>query len=220
METGGLFRGVSALRRGESESEGTFNAFGWGGAFDIRAAVRWLASRPEVRPQRIGGLGLSVGGELMLEEAASNPRLRAVVADGAGVRSLRDHLEADDRGPLALISPLVAQTVEPFEPSDEEIEKAKREAATRRMGPPPLTVRLDAARLPATAIDDLKELLGSFPGESEVVLELMLSAGDPRRLRLGTAFKVAPTPTLRAELDQILGPAVVHAPVATAPTAA
>jgi hypothetical protein len=53
-----------------------------------------------------------------------------------------------------------------------------------------------------------------------VVLELLLSVGDPRTLRLGNAFKVAPTPTLRAELEQILGPAVVRAPAAAAPTAA
>jgi DNA polymerase-3 subunit alpha len=88
------------------------------------------------------------------------------------------------------------------------------------MGPPPLMLRLDAARLPASAIDDLKDLLGSFPGESEVVLELLLSAGDPRRLRLGNAFRVAPTPTLKAELEQILGPAVVRGAAAAASTAA
>ena len=101
--------------------------------------------------------------------------------------------------------------------------RSRRPSARRAhapVGPPPLTLRLDAARLPASAIDDLKDLLGSFPGESEVVLELLLSAGDPRTLRLGNAFKVAPTPTLRAELEQILGPAVVRAPAAAAPTAA
>jgi DNA polymerase-3 subunit alpha len=129
------------------------------------------------------------------------------------VRGRVDHKEASRTS-------LVAQTVEPFEPSEEEIERGKREAHTRRLGPPPLMLRLDAARLPATAIDDLKDLLGSFPGESEVVLELMLSAGDPRTLRLGTAFRVAPTPTLRAELEQVLGPAVLRAPAAAAPTAA
>jgi DNA polymerase III subunit alpha len=129
------------------------------------------------------------------------------------VRGRVDHKEATKTS-------LVAQTVEPFEPSEEEIEKARLEASTRRLGPPPLKLRLDAARLPASAIDDLKDLLGSFPGESEVVLELLLSVGDPRTLRLGNAFKVAPTPTLRAELEQILGPAVVRAPAAAAPTAA
>jgi DNA polymerase-3 subunit alpha len=129
------------------------------------------------------------------------------------VRGRVDHKEATKTS-------LVAQTVEPFEPSEEEVEKARREATTRRLGPPPLRLRLDAARLPASAIDDLKDLLGSFPGESEVVLELLLSVGDPRTLRLGDAFKVAPTQTLRAELEQVLGPAVVRAPAAAAPTAA
>ncbi|MEA2177330.1 MAG: polymerase subunit alpha, partial [Solirubrobacteraceae bacterium] len=129
------------------------------------------------------------------------------------VRGRVDHKEATRTS-------LVAQTVDPFEPTEEEVERAKKEMSTRRLGPPPLMLRLDAARLPASAIDDLKELLGSFPGESEVVLELMLSGGDPRRLRLGNAFKVAPTSTLRAELDQILGSAVVHAPASAAPTAA
>ena len=39
---------------------------------------------------RIGGIGFSVGGEQLLEAAARNHRLRAVVADGAGERSLRE----------------------------------------------------------------------------------------------------------------------------------
>jgi uncharacterized protein len=77
-------------RRGEGESDGDFNAFGWGGDADVKAAVSYLASREDVDPRRIGGLGLSVGGELMLEAAAEDPRLRAVVSEGAGVRSLAE----------------------------------------------------------------------------------------------------------------------------------
>ncbi len=42
---------------------------------------------------RIGGLGLSVGGELLLQEAAQNEALQAVVSEGAGIRSIREHLE-------------------------------------------------------------------------------------------------------------------------------
>ncbi len=38
-----------------------------------------------------------------------------------------------------------------------------------------------------------------------------MSAGDPRTLRLGPSFKVAPTPTLRAELEHVLGPAALIA---------
>ncbi len=75
-------------------------------------------------------------------------------------------------------------------------------------------MRLDAAAvasLPASIIDDLKHLLANFPGESEVHLELQMSGGDPRTLKLGPSFKVAPTPTLRAELEHVLGPAALIA---------
>ena len=98
-------------RRGEGESEGDFNSFGWSGEADLVAAARWLAApRPDVRAGRVGGLGLSVGGELLLQTAAHSPLLHAVVADGAGYRSIRDHLAIDRRGPISRISPLAAQT--------------------------------------------------------------------------------------------------------------
>ena len=63
--------------------------------------------------------------------------------------------------------------------------------------------------LPESIIDDLKSLISSYPGDCEVVLEVQMSAGDPRTLRLGPSYKVAPTPTLRAELEQVLGPAAL-----------
>lgn len=78
--------------RGYDGSEGDPNAFGWDGTDDIDAAIAWLGRRADVSGGRIGGIGLSVGGEVMLEAAATNPRLRAVVSDGAGVRSVREHL--------------------------------------------------------------------------------------------------------------------------------
>jgi uncharacterized protein len=84
--------GVLALdARGYGESEGDPNAFGWGATADIDGAVAYLESRPDVEA-RIGGLGLSVGGEQMLEAAAENPDLRAVVSEGAGERSIRETL--------------------------------------------------------------------------------------------------------------------------------
>jgi uncharacterized protein len=81
-------------RRGEGLSEGGGNMLGWGGDKDIIAAVDWLKRRPDVDPDRIGGIGLSVGGELMLEAAAKDPDLAAVVSDGAGARSFREEREA------------------------------------------------------------------------------------------------------------------------------
>jgi fermentation-respiration switch protein FrsA (DUF1100 family) len=85
-------------RRGEGESEGTYNAFGWDGEADVAAAVGFLRGRPEVDGDRIGGLGLSVGGELLLQAAARAPSLRAVVSEGAGVRSLAEHLHTPGVG--------------------------------------------------------------------------------------------------------------------------
>jgi hypothetical protein len=97
--------GVLAVdTRGYGESEGDPNVFGWGAAPDVDAAVAFLASQPDVKDGRIGGLGLSVGGEVLLEAAAANPGLRAVVSDGAGERSVR---ESATRGTAAaLVLPL------------------------------------------------------------------------------------------------------------------
>jgi dienelactone hydrolase len=77
-------------RRGEGDSEGDPNAVGWNGDRDIKAAIAFLRKRPDVDPERIGGIGLSVGGELMLETAAETDALKAVVSDGAGIRSVRE----------------------------------------------------------------------------------------------------------------------------------
>ena len=75
-------------RRGQGESEGDPHAFGWEGEKDIKAAIAFLQRRPDVDPERIGGLGLSVGGELMLHAAAETDALKAVVSEGAGSRSV------------------------------------------------------------------------------------------------------------------------------------
>jgi fermentation-respiration switch protein FrsA (DUF1100 family) len=79
-------------RRGEGESEGDPNAFGWQGVRDIPAAVAFLQRQPDVDPERIGGIGLSVGGEMMIEAAAESPELKAIVAEGASSRSVRDEI--------------------------------------------------------------------------------------------------------------------------------
>jgi uncharacterized protein len=80
-------------RRGEGESQGDPNAWGWNGYRDVDAAVRFLQTRTDVRDDRIGGIGLSVGGEMMLEAAAKSRGLNAVVAEGAGERSVHELLD-------------------------------------------------------------------------------------------------------------------------------
>jgi dienelactone hydrolase len=80
-------------RRGEGASEGDPNGFGWAGTRDVEAAIAFLRARPEVDPSRIGGLGLSVGGEVLLQAAAETDDLRAIVSEGAGIRSVREAVE-------------------------------------------------------------------------------------------------------------------------------
>ena len=97
--------------RGRGASEGDPNAYGWTGEPDLRAGLDFLAGRGDVQAGRIGGLGLSVGGELLLATAAHDTRLRAVVSEGAGVRSLAEHLHTPGLGPLQRwVTPWIAQT--------------------------------------------------------------------------------------------------------------
>ncbi len=77
-------------RRGEAESEGDPNIFGWHGERDVQAAVLFLQRRRDVDRQRIGGVGLSVGGEMLIAAAAESDELRAIVTEGASSRSVRD----------------------------------------------------------------------------------------------------------------------------------
>lgn len=88
--------------RGYGASDGDPNMFGWGATQDIDAGVGFLRARHDVREGRVGGIGFSVGGELMLEAAAGNAGLRAVVADRAGERSVRESALRGVEGALAL----------------------------------------------------------------------------------------------------------------------
>ena len=83
-------------RRGEGASEGDPNVFGWVGDRDLHAAAAYLRSRPDVDPERIGGIGLSVGGEMLIHAAAHSDAFKAIVSEGASGQSLRDGLANGD----------------------------------------------------------------------------------------------------------------------------
>jgi uncharacterized protein len=75
--------GVLAIDNpGNGESQGHSNGLGYNAQPALDAALRWLSRRPDVDPHRIAGFGTSLGAEVLLEAAARDPRLRAVVADG------------------------------------------------------------------------------------------------------------------------------------------
>jgi hypothetical protein len=83
-------------RRGEGRSEGEPNSWGWGGDADVKAAIAYLQGRRDVDAERIGGIGLSVGGEMMIEAAADTDELEAVVSEGAGARSTTEDMDQED----------------------------------------------------------------------------------------------------------------------------
>ena len=77
--------------RGHGRSEGRAMDFGWFGDPDIHAAVSFLARRPDVDAERIGVVGLSMGGEQAIAAAGSDPRIKVVVAEGVTGMQAADH---------------------------------------------------------------------------------------------------------------------------------
>jgi len=76
--------GVLALDNpGNGESEGHSNGLGDNAQPAIAAGIDYLVRRPDVNPDRIAGFGVSLGGEVLLDAAAHDRRLAAVVSDGA-----------------------------------------------------------------------------------------------------------------------------------------
>jgi len=77
--------------QGHGESGGRTNRLGWQGTSAVRAAVDYLATR-EGGALRIGGIGSSMGGEVLLGASAQCPEIEAIVADGATRRCTEELL--------------------------------------------------------------------------------------------------------------------------------
>jgi len=70
--------------RGQGASEG--DPVRWAGDRDLLAGLEFLQHRADVDRARIGAIGFSVGGEILLEAAAQSNGFKAVVSEGAGSR--------------------------------------------------------------------------------------------------------------------------------------
>jgi DNA polymerase-3 subunit alpha len=114
------------------------------------------------------------------------------------VRGRVDHKDRDK-------TCIVIQQVERFEPTPEELMTARAAAKPAE----PLRLLLDASALPSTALEDLKDVLSGFRGDADVVIELSTSVGR-RRLRLGQEYRVARSVALHAELESLLGHAILR----------
>ena len=120
------------------------------------------------------------------------------------VRGRVDHKEAGK-------TCLIAQSIDTFAPGEQEIERAnssaKKSRAIEISAAEPVRLHVDATRLPASAIEDVKDIIETHRGAAEVVLEMVTNAGT-RILRLGDAYRVQHTPGVRAELESALAPAL------------
>jgi len=84
--------------RGHGKSEGKTNRYGWENTRDVEAAVQFLKGESDVKS--IGALGLSLGGETILGSADSNPDIKAIVSEGATLRSFNDLYDLKSERPI------------------------------------------------------------------------------------------------------------------------
>jgi hypothetical protein len=124
--------------RGQGESEGDPNVLGWDSPKDLAAAIDFLESRPDVEDGRIGGIGFSVGGEQMIQAAAENRALRAVVSEGAGERSIREGMLQEGLGKWLMLpanaATAFAMTIFSGDAPPPSLKDLKPEVLRRRQG--------------------------------------------------------------------------------------
>ncbi len=120
------------------------------------------------------------------------------------VVTVKGRIDHKERGETKL----VAQEVAPFEPSQDEVARARAARAPRSTEP--LVLRIHAGGFGPGLLDELKSVFGSFPGQAEVLLEMETHEGL-RKLRFGEDYRVQPSMALRAELDSLLGPGALAA---------
>jgi len=113
------------------------------------------------------------------------------------VRGRVDHKEAGE-------TKLVAQEVEPFDPSPEELSRAAAEPAAPTESKR-VTLHVSPG-VPDSFLEELKEVVRVHPGEHE----LLLAVGE-RRLLLGGDFRVSADTACRAELGALRGAAHIVA---------
>ncbi len=140
---------------------------------------------------------------LVFGKALSEHEAALAVDQVVLVRGRVDHKEAGK-------TCIIVQSVELFAPSEQEIEEARKqadvEARTAVSLAKPMSVRVDLAGVSSSAIEEVKQLVGDYPGPAEVWIEITAATGT-RRLRLGEAYRVQNTPSVRAELESIFASA-------------
>jgi DNA polymerase III subunit alpha len=118
---------------------------------------------------------------------------------------------------------VVVQSVEKFAPSAEEVERASSQARaaarTASALAQPVRLRIAAADLSDSTIEELRDRIEDCRGSAEVIVEIEAGDGRTRCLRLGEEYRVRHTPTLLAELNAVVGGRTIDAAPAAAVSA-
>lgn len=77
-------------QRAMGASEGATRSFGWLDQDDLSDVIDWVLAQGDVDPDKIGAVGLSLGGHIALPTAGKDPRLRAIWVDGVAIQHARD----------------------------------------------------------------------------------------------------------------------------------
>jgi pimeloyl-ACP methyl ester carboxylesterase len=87
--------------RGHGASEGRAMEFGWGADRDVRAMVTYVLAQRSVTG-KLGIVGESMGGEVAVTAAATDPRIAALVVEGVTARTWQDARLRPDAHPVGL----------------------------------------------------------------------------------------------------------------------
>jgi pimeloyl-ACP methyl ester carboxylesterase len=148
--------------RGQGGSDG--DTVRWAGDLDLLAGAAYLQRRPDVDPDRVGAMGFSIGGEMLLRAAAESDSIRAVVSEGAG-----------DRVGQTDISGIARVLVDP----SQAVMTAATAVFSNHLPPPPIADRI--GRIAPRAV----LLIYADPGnggESSRQPQFFAAAGEPRTI--------------------------------------
>ena len=117
---------------------------------------------------------------------------------------VRGKLEHKDGGKTAV----VAQDVQAFAPTDEDLETARETAVIQEVRRSAhITLQLQLGSVSKHGLDELRDLLQDHAGDAGVVIELMGDGnghgeGVVRRMQLGESYRVRRSPGLALALEE------------------
>jgi len=172
--------------RGHGGSEGRGMDFGWYGERDVAAAIDFVQRQPGTTAGRIALVGLSMGGEEAIGAAGVDPRVRAVVAEGATNRVAVDKGYLDHFGTRARVQRGI-----------DAITYGVAGLLSGAPEPQPLRDAVTASQLDGTRTPFL--LIAAGEVETEGLAAAYISGGAPDAVEVWTVPEAAHVQGLRAE---------------------